>query len=92
MSRHDSRLDCGEVSFHATYHLEPPAQVGLEDYARVLTGAAAADVIEDAGGAVTGVHLCGLGQPVSERAAADILAFARDLQAASPGGGGLGWS
>jgi hypothetical protein len=91
MTRSHPAGDCREMPLPAPCLIEPPAQVALEDYARVLTGAAAAEAIERAPGEVVAVHLCGLAKPLAETAAADIIAFTRELAAASPGGG-LGWS
>jgi hypothetical protein len=71
--------------------LEPPAQVALEDYARVLTSAAAAEVIASNDTTVTGLHLCGLSTGVTPAALCDVQSFANELAAATPSGG-LGWS
>jgi hypothetical protein len=83
--------DCHDVGLPGALSLPPPAQVALEDYARVLTGARAAEVIETPAAEVTGVHLCAPGLPLSPQAIADIAGFARELAAATPSGG-LGWS
>jgi hypothetical protein len=91
MSRHRPAASCREISFTLPCALEPASQVALEDYARVLTGAANADVVEQAPREVSGVHLCGLSAAITPIAERDITDFARELAAALPGGG-LGWS
>jgi hypothetical protein len=65
--------------------------VALEDYARVQTGATAAEAITPQEREVSGLHLCGLPAPVTEAVRRDIIDFARELTAASSSGG-LGWS
>ena len=82
---------CFEIPFAVPCPLEAPAQVALEDYARVLTGATAAEAIESAPGTVSGVHLCGLPAAPGTAAERDLTDFARELASATPGGG-LGWS
>jgi hypothetical protein len=65
--------------------------VALEDYARTVTRAQAAEALRGlAEGPVAGVHLCGAAAPVSTALARDVEDFARSLVAG--GGGGLGWS
>jgi hypothetical protein len=91
MTRSRPSADCRDIDLPAPCRIEPPAQVALEDYARVLTGAAVAEVVESSAGEVVAVHLCGLPRELPETAADDIIAFMRELAAASPGGG-LGWS
>ena len=91
MSVQRPAASCIDLPFAVPCPLEPSAQVALEDYARVLTGASAAEAISMAAGEVAGVHLCGLPSGASPSAQRDIVDFARDLAAASPGGG-LGWS
>jgi hypothetical protein len=83
--------NCAEVPFAVSRALEPPAQVALEDYARVLTNAAAAEARLTDTGAVAGVHVCGAAGGVSAAMARDVEDFAAELAATSPGGG-LGWS
>jgi hypothetical protein len=72
--------------------MDEPSEVALEDYARVLTRAQAAEAVpaQGAPGTVQGVHLCGAGQPPSAANVGDIEGFARSLLAARAGG--LGWS
>lgn len=77
-----------EVAFRSGLPLHASAVVALEDYARVLTGAHAALVVQE-GDVVRGVRLDGA-KPVSEDHSRDIEAFARSL--ADAGQGGLGWS
>lgn len=84
--------DCRDVWFAVPYALDAPAEVALEDYARVLLRARDAETLAGADGAsVAGVHLCGV-PPIPESAESDLEAFARDLQARGERGGGLGWS
>jgi hypothetical protein len=81
---------CADVVFSRSW---PAAggELALEDYARALTGAAAASAIPGAEpGHVKGVHLCSLPGRVEEAAREDLEAFARELAGRS--GGGLGWS
>lgn len=82
---------CADLAFASPCVLEPPAQVALEDYARVLTSAAGAEARCLSTGAIEGVHLCGLSTAVTPAVTRDIEDFARELAATSPGGG-LGWS
>jgi hypothetical protein len=89
MSHEAPAADCGEIVLTPTA-LTPPAQVALEDYARVVTGARAAETIGDAT-TIVGVHLCGLPAVVSEPARRDLVDFVREL-AARESSGGLGWS
>jgi hypothetical protein len=89
MTRQRPAADCGEVLFAPPLVLTPPAQVALEDYARVLTRADAAETTGD--DAVSGVHLCGLPAPIADAARHDLTDFAREL-AARESTGGLGWS
>ena len=91
MSLQRPAANCAEVSFASACTLEPPAQVALEDYARVLTNAAAAEARLLDTGAVAGVHVCGAAGGVTTAMARDIEDFAAELAATSPGGG-LGWS
>ena len=91
MSRERPAPDCHEVRFAEGAVIEPAAEVALEDYARVLTRARAAEAFragED--GPVAGVHLCGLATRPGPALLADLEAFARDL-ARGARGGGLGW-
>lgn len=91
MSRVRPTATCVDVVFPRPCPLEPAAQVAVEDYARVLAVAADAEVTESASGWVSGVHLCGVNTGLAPAAERDISEFARELAAASPGGG-LGWS
>jgi hypothetical protein len=91
MSREQPAADCHQVIFAQGVVMEPAAEVALEDYARVLTRARAAEAFragED--GPVSGVHLCGLAARPAPALLADLEAFARDL-AMGARGGGLGW-
>jgi hypothetical protein len=91
MSRNRPAPTCADLMLAAPCVLEPPAQVALEDYARVLTSAAAAEVIASNDTTVTGLHLCGLSTGVTPAALCDVQSFANELAAATPSGG-LGWS
>jgi hypothetical protein len=94
MSHERPAPDCADVVFPTPCALTPPAQVALEDYARVLTVARAAETIAAAPNDATtvrGVHLCGLDAPVTDAARRDVADFAREL-AANESSGGLGWS
>ena len=91
MSRRRPTPTCVELVLGFPCTLEPSAQVALEDYARVLTTAAAAEVETGDDGAVTGLHLCGLSSGITAAAERDVADFARELAAATPSGG-LGWS
>jgi hypothetical protein len=92
MSRARPEAGCVAVSFREAHPMDEPSEVALEDYARVLTRARAAEAVPSAGvpGMIEGVHLCGASQPPSPAAIADIEGFARSLLAGRAGG--LGWS
>jgi len=91
MSRARPEAGCVVVSFGEAHPMDEASEVALEDYARVLTRARAAEAVPAAGvpGMIEGVHLCGASQP-SPAAIADIEGFARSLLAGRAGG--LGWS
>jgi hypothetical protein len=67
-------------------------QVALEDYARALTRAEAAETIPSPGdpGRVAGLHVCAPAEPPRRALVEDMEAFAREM--AERGGEGLGWS
>jgi hypothetical protein len=92
MSRARPQPGCVLVPFAAAQAMDEPGEVALEDYARVLTRARAAEAVPANGapGMVEGVHLCGAAQPLSPAAIADIEGFAASLLAGRAGG--LGWS
>jgi hypothetical protein len=90
MSHQAPRPDCREVTFPAPVPIEPASQVALEDYARVVSGANAAQVVELGTGLVSAVHLCGVAA-LNTAAERDIADFAAELRSAVPGGR-LGWS
>jgi hypothetical protein len=85
--------DCQELAFRAGYALSEPAEVALEDYARVLTRAESAEAmrIETDASLVTGVHVCRPAVAIGPDPRRDVEDFARDMQAGGSGGG-LGWS
>jgi len=91
MSRSRPTPTCAELTLRSPCVLEPPAQVALEDYARVLTVAAAAEAVTSDENSVTGLHLCGLSTAITPAAQSDIQSFASELASATPSGG-LGWS
>jgi hypothetical protein len=86
------RAGCFEVVLREPLALGEPAQVALEDYARSLTRAGAAEVLRGGEAAlVTGVHVCEAPSRPSQAALADIEAFAAGLAEAGQSAG-LGWS
>ena len=90
MSRSHPQPDCVDLPFDEAYPMDEPSEVALEDYARVLTRARAAEAVRAAPSAVGGVHLCGPEKPPSPPVASDIQGFARSLAVGQAGG--LGWS
>lgn len=94
MSRRSPSVDCADISLPKALALEPPAQVALEDYARVLTRAQSAEVVlSDSAGhesEVVAVHVCGMASPTSASIERDIADFACELAVSERGG--LGWS
>lgn len=83
---------CHEIDFETAYPLGEAAEVALEDYARALTRARAAEAVragEDPA-TVRGVHVCGLGMALTPELLRDLEDFARSLLTGT--GGGLGWS
>lgn len=83
---------CVLVAFEGALPIDEASEVALEDYARVLAraGAAEAAPVEGEPGMVRGVHLCGTAPPLPPATLADIEGFARSLLALRAGG--LGWS
>ena len=83
---------CEDLLFPAAYPVGEAGEVALEDYARALTRAEAAEVLAAEGEPprVRGVHVCRPQAPVTPALRADLDAFARGL--AVEAGGGLGWS
>ena len=88
MSRQDPRQGCLDIAFTRAYALGEGAELALEDYARALAGARAAETIGGEPAAVRGVHLCGAER--GAEALGELEDFARDL-AARPHRAGLGW-
>ena len=79
------------VTFAMPQAMEDASEVALEDYARVVTRARAAEAVPGAQpGVVKGVHVCGAARPVTPAMIADIEGFAGSLLAQRSGG--LGWS
>jgi hypothetical protein len=91
MSRDRPAADCRQLTWADARPLSDPAQVAVEDYARALLRAAAAEILLDEGGRVCGVHVCGLAAEPSPEARRDLEAFVLDI-AQREDGGGLGWS
>ena len=83
---------CLDLAFPSAYPVGEAGEVALEDYARALTRAEAAEVLPAEGtpSAVRGVHVCSPRVAITPALAADLDAFARGLAAET--GGGLGWS
>lgn len=73
--------------------MDEAGEVALEDYARTLGRAAAAEAVRASGdvAALTGVHLCAVGVPLTAAVLADIEDFARSL-VATGGTDRRGWS
>ena len=93
MSRAHPQDGCQELEFASPLRLDEPSEVALEDYARTLTRARAAEAVRAEGepALVRGVHLCGLEEAaVPPAARRDLEDFARSMAAGT--GGGLGWS
>jgi hypothetical protein len=93
MSRQSPASDCYDFAFAAGYPIEEPGEVALEDYARTLLKARAAEGIrsEDDPALVRGVHVCGLGTSPTPALLVDVEAFAGSL-AGRARSFGLGWS
>ena len=83
---------CYEIDFATACPLDEAAEVALEDYARALTRARAAEAVRagDDPATVRGVHVCGLGLALTPALLRDLEDFARSLITGT--GGGLGWS
>ena len=83
--------DCYDLAFQASYPIAEPAEVALEDYARTLAVSREAYALRrrDDPAMVQGVHVCGLGSPMTQAVMTDLEDFARSLVAT---GEGLGWS
>jgi hypothetical protein len=79
---------CQDLVFREAYAVDEAGEVALEDYARTVARAAAAEVA--LGSPIRGVHLCAPGAPVTAEVIADVEGFARSLAADRPSG--LGWS
>lgn len=90
MSLAQPQSDCALVAFAEAQAMDEPSEVALEDYARVVTRARAAEAVRADGADVSGVHVCGLAQPPAASALRDVESFARSLTTGRAGG--LGWS
>jgi hypothetical protein len=93
MSRRRPEAGCVDLGFRTPYPIDDPGEVALEDYARALTRARAAEAVRPAEdpARVHAVHVCGAGSEVTDALRTDLEDFARTLVAPPPGGG-LGWS
>ena len=92
MTRTRPQTGCQDLVFREACAVDEGGEAALEDYARTVARAAAAELVRaaDETGAVTGVHLCAAASPLGAAARTDIEDFARAL--AAGGSGGLGWS
>jgi hypothetical protein len=83
---------CQDIVFQDGYAVDEAGEIALEDYARALAGAAAAEVIRDGGegSRVRGVHVCAPASAVTAAVSGDVEGFARSLALDRPHG--LGWS
>jgi hypothetical protein len=72
---------CHDLTFQAAYSVDEAGEVALEDYARTIGRAAAAEAVRSSGevAALMGVHLCAVGAPLTAAVLTDIEDFARDL-------------
>lgn len=93
MSPHSAQAGCYDLGFRAGYPIDEAGEVALEDYARTLARARAAEGLRAAEdpAVVRGVHVCGLGKSPTPELLTDLEDFARSL-ALHRSGGGLGWS
>ena len=92
MTRTRPETGCHDLVFGEAYAVDEAGELALEDYARTVARAAAAELVRaaDETGTVTGVHLCAAKAPLGAAGRTDIEDFARAL--AAGGAGGLGWS
>jgi hypothetical protein len=92
MSRKAPASDCYDLTFQASYPISESGDVALEDYAREMSLARETEAIRDSTDPsyVVGVHVCGLGAPLTRAMMTDVEDFARGL--VPPDRGGLGWS
>ena len=82
---------CVDLAFREPHALGAGGQVALEDYARALTQAEAAEAITGPDDStVAGVHLCAPQAPLEGAVAEDVEAFAGEMS--EPAGERLGWS
>ncbi|MFI5182987.1 MAG: hypothetical protein ACHQNV_01205 [Vicinamibacteria bacterium] len=92
MSRRAPATDCYDLTFQGSYPIGEPGEVALEDYAREMSLGRETEAIRDSTDPshVGGIHVCGLGAPLTKAMITDIEDFARAL--VPPDRGGLGWS
>jgi hypothetical protein len=93
VTRDRPETDCYDLAFQAHYPLDEASEVAIEDYARTLTQARATEALRqsDEPSMVEGIHVCGLGTPLTQAILTDLEDFARGLVVRDTGGG-LGWS
>jgi hypothetical protein len=92
MSRKTPSSDCYDLTFQGSYPITESGDVALEDYAREMSLARDSEAIRDPAdpSRVLGIHVCGLGAPLTKAMMTDVEDFARAL--VPPDRGGLGWS
>jgi len=92
MTRKNPASDCYDLAFQAGYPIGESAEVALEDYTRETSRSREAEAIREPAdpSMVGGVHVCGLGAPLTKTVITDIEDFARSLVFRE--GSGLGWS
>ncbi len=93
MTRGRPGAGCYDLAFQAAYPIDETAEVAVEDYARTLTQSRAAEAVRraDEPSMIEGVHVCGLGAPLTQAIVTDLEDFARGV-AMPDNGSGLGWS
>ncbi len=93
MTRGSPGTGCYDLAFQASWPIDETGALALEDYARAVTQASAAEVTRasDDPVRVRGVHVCGLAASLTPALLTDVEDFARSV-AVHPGEGGLGWS
>ena len=82
-----------DLVFERGYAIDSSGEVALEDYARVLARAEAAEALRSEGASerVTGVRIAAAASVLTAAQRKDIEDFARDLSRRG-GGSGLGWA
>jgi hypothetical protein len=85
--RSRAEAGCHELAFQTAYPVDESGEVALEDYARAVCRAGAAELLRntDQASAVAGVHLCAVDGPLTPAVLADIEDFARSLAVGGAG-------